>query len=1059
MRSLPAFALFGLLTSCSLLACKADESLQESKPAALVETEIDGLKLSHPAGFRVSKVASAPLVKWPICADVGRDGRLYIAESSGSNAPVQQQLQERTHRIVVLEDRDRDGRYDHRQVFAEKMMFPEGILCIDRGVLVCAPPQIWKLQDLDGDGTAEVREVWFDAKTLTGCANDLHGPYRGPDGLIYWCKGAFAEQTHQLADGRQLVTKASHIFRRPLLGGELESVMTGGMDNPVEVAFDQVGNVFFTSTFVQHPAGGFRDGLMHAVYGGVYGKDHNVIDGHPKTGDLMPIMTHLGPAAPAGVMRVESDLLETPIADTLLVAHFNLQKISMHQLEAAGGGFKTIDSDFLRGDRLEFHPTDILHDADGSLLAIDTGGWYRLCCPTSHLDQSVAEGGIYRIERADRSIDRNTDWTGKSIQWEKVDSAEAIKLVGDTRMLVRLAAQDRLVALGNDAVKAIGKAMDDRQLNPQHRVLLLWVLSRIATADAQQVVREQINRDEPQVRQVALQIMSTLRSVDPQVRGFADGEIASPHELRLSLQWLGRVLAVKKGPDLEQAIKMLQSVPDVSSDRILEHALIYSVIESGDTELAVSLTESATNKAAFCKALHAMDPEKLKFEKIAGLLNTTQQPEKVREYSRAVALWLIQRSSGWDVEIAGRLEELLRTSQQSSDTDFQRMIALSFSRPSLSHSLAGILSGENNPELKVRILDSVGNLPAADLSEVWVRTLLESLARAKDIDGIQRTLRILAKNKYAEALKPVVTEALQETLQKATSDETLRCQILAAFPAGMNVLADGDFKLVSSRLLSNFAPSERAVAIECLQRSKLSEEQLLVLAKQVDQLGPMELSRVLTLLEGCHSPIVNEQLVSALEKSAVTQSMPGDRFQRHFANHPAEIRDPALMRLAKLTDSTLEQRKQRLDDVLSKLGPGDPLRGFQIFHGTKASCGACHEIGYRGGNVGPDLSRIGSIRSRRDLVEAILYPSVSFVRSYEPVAVMTVDGEVVSGLMVEETVDAVTVIQAADQRVRIKRSDIEEIRPGKTSVMPAGLEQTLSLEELADLIALLESSK
>jgi putative heme-binding domain-containing protein len=92
-------------------------------------------------------------------------------------------------------------------------------------------------------------------------------------------------------------------------------------------------------------------------------------------------------------------------------------------------------------------------------------------------------------------------------------------------------------------------------------------------------------------------------------------------------------------------------------------------------------------------------------------------------------------------------------------------------------------------------------------------------------------------------------------------------------------------------------------------------------------------------------------------------------------------------------------------------------------------------------------------------VEAILYPSVSFVRSYEPVAVMTVDGEVVSGLMVEETVDAVTVIQAADQRVRIKRSDIEEIRPGKTSVMPAGLEQTLSLEELADLIALLESSK
>ncbi|MEY4566884.1 MAG: hypothetical protein RLY14_1854, partial [Planctomycetota bacterium] len=568
-----------------------------------------------------------------------------------------------------------------------------------------------------------------------------------------------------------------------------------------------------------------------------------------------------------------------------------------------------------------------------------------------------------------------------------------------------------------------------------------------------------IGRDEPRVRQVALQIMSTLRSKDPVLKGFTDEGIVSPHELRLSLQWLGRVLAVKKGTDQEQIVQMLRSVPDVSSDRILEHALIYSVIESGDVELAVSLTESTVNQAAFCKALHAMDPLKLRFETIAGLLNVKQQTEKVQEYSRAVALWLIQRSNGWDAEIAGRLEELLRTSRKSSEVDFQSMIELSFSRPSLSQSLAGIISGQTSAEWKAPILESLGNLPATELPEIWVRTLLDSLKEANDADGIQRPLRVLAKNKYADSLKPIVAEALQKTLQKANNDESLRCQILAAYPAGFSVLADEDFTLVSKRLASSFTPSERAVAIECLQRSKLSEEQLLVLAKQIDQLGPMELSRVLTLLEACHSPIVNEQLVSALEKSSVTQSMPGDRFQRHFANHPVDMRDRALTRLAKLTDSTLEQRKQRLDDVLSKLGPGDPLRGFQIFHGTKASCGACHEIGYRGGNVGPDLSRIGSIRSRRDLVEAILYPSVSFVRSYEPVAVMTSDGDVISGLMVEETTDAITLIQAADQRTRLKRSDIEEIRPGKTSVMPAGLEQILTIEELADLIALLETSK
>ena len=49
---------------------------------------------------------------------------------------------------------------------------------------------IWKLTDTDDDGVADRREEWFQGKTLTGCANDLHGPYAGPDGYIYWCKGA-----------------------------------------------------------------------------------------------------------------------------------------------------------------------------------------------------------------------------------------------------------------------------------------------------------------------------------------------------------------------------------------------------------------------------------------------------------------------------------------------------------------------------------------------------------------------------------------------------------------------------------------------------------------------------------------------------------------------------------------------------------------------------------------------------------------------------------------------------------------------------------------------------
>ena len=124
-----------------------------------------------------------------------------------------------------------------------------------------APPSIWKLTDTDDDGVADRREEWFQGKTLTGCANDLHGPYLGPDGWIYWCKGAFAEQTYERAGRAPLVTRASHIFRRRPGDAAIEPVMTGGMDNPVDVAFTPPGERILTATFLEHPQLGRRDAM------------------------------------------------------------------------------------------------------------------------------------------------------------------------------------------------------------------------------------------------------------------------------------------------------------------------------------------------------------------------------------------------------------------------------------------------------------------------------------------------------------------------------------------------------------------------------------------------------------------------------------------------------------------------------------------------------------------------------------------------------------------------------------------------------------------------------
>jgi hypothetical protein len=83
--------------------------------------------------------------------------------------------------------------------------------------------------------------------------------------------------------------------------------------------------------------------------------------------------------------------------DNLFACQFNMHKVSRHALTPEGASFKSRDEDFVVSKNLDFHPTDVLEDADGSLVIVDTGGWYKLCCPTSQLWKPDILGAIYRV--------------------------------------------------------------------------------------------------------------------------------------------------------------------------------------------------------------------------------------------------------------------------------------------------------------------------------------------------------------------------------------------------------------------------------------------------------------------------------------------------------------------------------------------------------------------------------------------------------------------------------------------------------------------------------------
>lgn len=151
--------------------------------------------------------------------------------------------------------------------------------------------------------------------------------------------------------------------------------------------------------------------------------------------------------------------------------------------------------------------------------------------------------------------------------------------------------------------------------------------------------------------------------------------------------------------------------------------------------------------------------------------------------------------------------------------------------------------------------------------------------------------------------------------------------------------------------------------------------------------------------------------------------------------------------------------RESFERLAAALPPGDAARGHAVFVSGKAACTGCHAMAYVGGRIGPDLSKIGGIRTPRDLLEAIVLPSASFVRSYEPVTVLTEDGRAFSGIVREETPTEVVIQTNVTTSERIPRDAIESIEPGTVSLMPKGYDTILTPQELADLVAFLARAK
>jgi putative membrane-bound dehydrogenase-like protein len=1086
------------------------------------QIELDGQIFTLPAGFTIERAAGPGLVERPITCDFDELGRLYVAESSGTNDKVEKQLAERPHRILRLIDRDGDGRFDERTVFADQMMFPEGTLWLDGSLYVSAPPSIWKLTDTNDDGVADERVEWFRGGTLTGCANDLHGPYEGLDGRIYWCKGAFAEQRYPRPGAPDLVTKAAHIFRARPDGGGIESVMTGGMDNPVDVVFLPGGDRIFTTTFLQHPASGLRDGLIHAVHGGVYGKIHEVIESHVRTGDILPPLAHLGPAAPCGLTRYEATSFGADYRHNLFATLFNLHKVTRHTLTPQGGSYVSRDEDFLISNNIDFHPTDVQADADGSLLVVNTGGWYKLCCPTSQLWKPDILGAIYRIRRTDAAA--VLDPRGRELNWcERVSGAELASRLSDERPAVRLRAARELARRSRGAAAATfvqeAVAALTELLNPAMtattREAAVWALTRLDASAARQAVRRALHDPHDDVRLAALQAVSLHRDAAARDGVLANLRSTSGRHLRVAAECLGRMGDKANIEPLRERLEQLgQLVAQQSpspreatlADRFVEHALLFALLEleAGPALRPYLDSDQPWLRRAALLVLDQSASGRLKAAEVAPSLSSTQPV--VRE----TAAWIASRHAEWAGDLAASLQDRLRSAgnlpagppDAPATTELIKQLAL-FARHADVAALLTQVVRNNEAPLAARMIalramrtSGLRETPVAwwGACRVALRESLDSLPPVGDqtnssrsssqdvpaptapstkakpstpaavranaspallIGELASTLRELTPAKIADA-------ELGKTLVAVAEDRRLevavRLDALAAIPAGLPLVSNDLWNFLTQQLSSEVAVTRRMAAADVIRKASLTPQQLAQLASLMAEVGPLEADRLLSTFEGSTDEELGLMLLRKLRGSKVVAGLRADALRQALAKYPAPVQQELSNLLAAIHVNEARQR-ERLEQLLSSLRAGDVRRGQAVFHSAKAACGSCHTTGYIGGKVGPDLTRIGSIRAERDLLESIVYPSLSFVRSYEPVSVMTVHGKTYNGLVKKSSSDEIVLAINATDEIRLPRNEIEELRPSQVSVMPSGLDQQLTPQELADLIAFLRSSK
>lgn len=967
-----------------------------------------------PSGMAVRKYADEHNFQAkPIAMTWDERGRLWVCET----VDYPNELGGNRDRIRICEDTDGDHVADKFTVFAEGLSIPTAIVIFRGGAIVQNGTETIYLKDTNGDDVADLNQKLITGWTL----GDTHGGVSnfryGLDNWI-WAMQGYNNSSPKI-DGEDTQTFRQGFWRFKLSQSdtpkvtELEFIRSSN-NNTWGLGISEEGLIFGStanhnpSMFVPIP-----NRYYEQVSGWAPATLPSIADDHlfdPITKNVRQVDHFGGYTAGAGhALYTARAFPQQWWNKTAFVCGPTGHLVGTFVLRREGANYTSSSpANLLASDDQWSAPIMAEVGPDGAVWVID---WYNYIVqhnPTPN-GFKTGKGRAYESDLRDKKHGRvyrviATDGEKDALhEYSNLGDATNVELVAQLKhpsFVWRLHAQRLLVE--RDAKGIVGSLIaliDDPAVDAIG--LNVGAIHALHTLNGLQLL--QAGGDKETTQQLKRCVTGAL---DHQSAGVRRSALAVLPKTQFGGELLLSHLPSFSDTDAQVRLQALLSLADMPP--LQQAGSLITELASGETDPV--LVDALTSAAA----AHAMP------------------------YLAAVTASAERSTSGANLAIARRVAEHISRGKLGSNT-LQELIT------SLAKAPA---------PLAVAILDGL----AAGLPRDTHVTVSEDLESA-----FTRTFELVNGNVKVKLLR--IAAQCGTTALESKSAEIVNALVNAIGDTGM----DDDQRAAAARDLVSFRSADSRIVKKIVQQLSpqtspalttrlLSAVQLStadatgkVVIESLFALTPKTKSAAISILLG--KPTWAKALIQGIESGTLDLSELTLEQKQALRSFPdPELRkqaDQLLVAGGGLPDA---DRQKVLDSLLHVTTiQGDPDSGRDVF---KKACGTCHQHGKLGVKIGPDLTGM-AVHPKAELLTHIIDPSRNVEGNYRLYNVLTVDGNVVSGMLASETRTTISIVDSQAKKIDLPREDIEQLNASRKSVMPEGFEKQISEAQLADLLEFL----